>query len=706
MDASKHGGVAKSVTRTPRGRPRKYIHSSGANGKEGAAAAKESRATGAAPWHAHDGAEIQAGPSSGKAGSPMHPAQAASKSDSHVQFGKEAPHDGLVSGHEPLSAENETAKRRGRPAKYVFSKPDAELTENEKMLKAQVEKRRKRQNDKYKTRVRCRSEGETDPSVHRPLNSQVNRNSALADMQLAVSAKSRDLQQTLKIAMYPNYHDTTRYLPLKALIYDDIERRFRALRPEIQFAAISFSVFPASFDHRAALFLASRGENFCVGDKEAEAFGALGFSAKYRVLMDEHIILQSRSQTLPFKLHAVVQGFLRECADDQGLTLTLSNLYVKYYTCLLRSIDERSIHSDAGKRTAAMRLYDTEQENMTHSFELAWKDLDPGTAREFLVAALPCMRFCVEAPRRAHCILTALQLPFSEQQHDLDNIVLLEISLAEAMETQLYDIGTDASSADTLEPVRQLLQHVSDQLQNRASSLSYDDSLIIVKRDLLEIALDLRQRRLSQAHVLVHKVLDMLEVKGLKFTTFRVNALSNLVSLHLLKDDYISAQIDADEIMLTLNGMMDNGETDPNTVSLGVQHTPMFVDVLGLMGTLNLKLGNIEKAGEEFTEALRILSKFENDAWKTAPLYHASDLDMWLLRGQAQVQQSLMRRYQEKEKSSGDSAAQLESRHAAEAFNHTMTQLRQNGLARGYDMDSVLRLEADTSRWLSGRHIV
>lgn len=68
----------------------------------------------------------------------------------------------------PKSFDAPMKRRPGRPPVYVFTKPDAELSENERRLKKAVLKRRNRQNRSYHRKKRLKAV----QSHHSPMNSQ------------------------------------------------------------------------------------------------------------------------------------------------------------------------------------------------------------------------------------------------------------------------------------------------------------------------------------------------------------------------------------------------------------------------------------------------------------------------------------------------------------------------------------------------------
>lgn len=78
----------------------------------------------------------------------------------------------VIDASSSITGTQRVARKPGRPATYVFDKPDEQLTEKERKLKVSIEKRRLRQNRSYHRRKKVRKQQGTTSAVSQPSQSQ------------------------------------------------------------------------------------------------------------------------------------------------------------------------------------------------------------------------------------------------------------------------------------------------------------------------------------------------------------------------------------------------------------------------------------------------------------------------------------------------------------------------------------------------------
>lgn len=86
----------------------------------------------------------------------------------------------IIDASSSITGTRRAARKPGRPATYVFDKPDDQLSEKERKLKVSIEKRRLRQNRSYHRRKKVRKQQETTSAISGPSQSATALQSVLA----------------------------------------------------------------------------------------------------------------------------------------------------------------------------------------------------------------------------------------------------------------------------------------------------------------------------------------------------------------------------------------------------------------------------------------------------------------------------------------------------------------------------------------------
>ncbi|KAJ8903068.1 hypothetical protein NDN08_006383 [Rhodosorus marinus] len=530
------------------------------------------------------------------------------------------------------------SRRPGRPATYIFDRPDDELTEEDRKLKNAVLKRRSRQNRSYQKRkmmklAQKQANGQAvdfltvagaNGSAAGPedINEDVDEVTAvdLVDMVSRVETQpevvptseelGEDLEECVLMAVKGTMDRSlsiSHSSGVKDVLFGSLRDRFAELPGEGQGALRALSVFPRDFDMASAAAVMGRGS----GDDLSQAIDLM------QPLFTSGFISSSNGR---FELNQVTKLFLTEEVPFGGDTLVTErrdpsvSRYIDHFQNLLSNLTDPSIHKLGFAREHAMQVFDTERQNMDYAIELS-RLKGPERLREFLAVGAAVMRYCVDASTRIQYLQAALEgknllTDANEPRGDRRNVVRLELARAEAL-------CDNQSLEDAEEPLKKAME-LMDRDFTKSSNGIMDTVLVL----LLFAGVKINLSKTEEGHKLLVEALRILNKIGLGKTTLAVNALTNLVTIYVQRGQLDRANYVATELLNTLHAMR-------------YDKMPIYADALGVLAMVRMAAGDYTDAARQFGSGLEIVAGWGSKSWTSVPVQHCLDLDIWLMEGLA-----------------------------------------------------------------------
>mmetsp|Transcript_5123 Transcript_5123/g.15324 ORF Transcript_5123/g.15324 Transcript_5123/m.15324 type:complete len:637 (+) Transcript_5123:336-2246(+) len=556
-------------------------------------------------------------------------------------------------------------RRPGRPATYIFDKPDHELTEEDRKLRNAVLKRRMRQNRSYyRRKMKKKAGGQEASTVHDSQEVAANDNlDSSLDLMLPQGGQEQedpieeivtagangssepvdlvdvitraetsqgakfenpeelgeDLEECLMMAVKGTMDRSTSLshsAGVKDILFNNLRERFHRLPDSAQGALKSLAIFPRDFDMASAAAVmgeGTTGELNSAIDLIQPLFG-MGF------------ITSSNDR---FELNNVTKMFLTEEPNFHDELILGSNRgsessmkrYTQHFQKLLVELTNPSIHKLGFARERAMQVFDVERENMNYSLELC-RMAGPERLREFLAAGAAVMRYCVDASTRIHYLQEALTLAGmqsnasavsssqfdSELPPDRRNVVRLELARAEAL-------CDNQSLEDAEEPLKKAMVLMDCDFTKSFTGVM--DTVLVL---LLLASVKINLSKTDEGHKLLVEALKILNKNGLGKTTLAVNALTNLVTVYVRRGQNDMANYVASELLNTLHTMR-------------YDKMPIYADALGVLAMVRMACGDYADAARQFGTGLEIVAGWGSKQWTSVPVQHCLDLDIWLMEG-------------------------------------------------------------------------
>eukprot|EP00189_Rhodosorus_marinus_P007504 CAMPEP_0184754524 /NCGR_PEP_ID=MMETSP0315-20130426/44667_1 /TAXON_ID=101924 /ORGANISM="Rhodosorus marinus, Strain UTEX LB 2760" /LENGTH=606 /DNA_ID=CAMNT_0027233949 /DNA_START=274 /DNA_END=2094 /DNA_ORIENTATION=+ len=535
-------------------------------------------------------------------------------------------------------------RRPGRPATYIFDRPDDELTEEDRKLKNAVLKRRSRQNRSYQKRkmmkvAQKKANGETvdflaaaaastasgaqgSGAGSEDINEEAEEVLAvdLVDMVSRVETQpevvptseelGEDLEECVLMAVKGTMDRSlsiSHSSGVKDVLFGSLRDRFAELPHEGQGALRALSVFPRDFDMASAAAVMGRGS----GDDLSQAIDLI------QPLFTSGFISSSNGR---FELNQVTKLFLTEEVPFGSDTLAIErrdpsvSRYIDHFQNLLSNLTDPSIHKLGFAREHAMQVFDTERQNMDYAIELS-RLKGPERLREFLAVGAAVMRYCVDAATRIQYLQAALEgknqlTDGNEPGGDRRNVVRLELARAEAL-------CDNQSLEDAEEPLKKAME-LMDRDFTKSSNGIMDTVLVL----LLFAGVKINLSKTEEGHKLLVEALRILNKIGLGKTTLAVNALTNLVTIYVQRGQLDRANYVATELLNTLHAMR-------------YDKMPIYADALGVLAMVRMAAGDYTDAARQFGSGLEIVAGWGSKSWTSVPVQHCLDLDIWLMEGLA-----------------------------------------------------------------------
>lgn len=542
-----------------------------------------------------------------------------------------------------MSKQPQCPKRRpGRPPTYIFNKPDAELSENERRLKGSVIKRRLRQNRSYHKKKRLRQiAAQSQPQLPYLSHTPILPASSPQPLHLPLSlpphqTHSAPLHSPLPpfpISPLPSNHNTrissdqdrdeqtllehilgvsTPTLPQSSAIIphpstpsflaSDLLSRLSTLPTQITHALKHLLLFPASFTAEAARHISA------VPDHSPLTFP----TQVLQPLIDANLIRPLPSGR--YELNELSKSVLTP--QSYAAARDARNRFVQYFSNTLRNLDPHSLSLDGDERLKAMKVYDAERINVTAALHMCRDIGGKNLVMQFLTNAATVMRYSTSAHERTEIFETVLHeaqiSPPSSSSNPAEE-ARITLALGEAY----FDLLSFEKAKSFLQRAIGMMAGSTDH-----SFASISTSVLAL---LLFAELQISEREFEEARKLLIQALRTLREAGMQKSTFAVCCLLSLASVY-------SSLGQSGQAMATVQTSLEI------LVQLGFKTMPIYADALRTLGGVHLDAGDSRKAQDTFFSALTIIQKWISRAdWEKAPFQHCTHLDIFLVEAIAKT---------------------------------------------------------------------
>jgi tetratricopeptide (TPR) repeat protein len=498
-----------------------------------------------------------------------------------------------------------TPQRTGRPPLFFANKPDAELTEEEKRLKAQILKRRERQKRAYRRKKLSRT---VDSLNLESTKKNSTSNSAEEDLKLTHFTRSN------LSSVYPSI---SQFITLRKCFVVELEQGLSSLDDIARKLLEVALVFPNSFTLEAATVVG----NFANSKEVAETVWQLLW--KGFLYLDEDIRLS---------LHPLVKRYLswhcltRMNSLDRRLSFedTETTLYQYFYDQIKERVRDHKIYVSGLERKISMRFIDRERDNILVCLKYARRK-NKQCLQDFLSNGGSIFRFGIGAENRLHYFGDALGLcccsEFSCSSHSNWKRSQFNLPSNDSWNTEqeailLYHLAesyADAMQWENAEIFARRSIQVIEKLHLEVSSSCHFPPLLLLGNILYET------ERLEEARVSVLSALDSIRRFGLHYSSYTANAYIILINIFLQEKDILSAQQTASELLEIVE-------------KIGFHDLPLFSDTMGTFGLISYASGDYVEAERKLRLALESLRSWScSYLWFDVPRKHCMHLDLWLM---------------------------------------------------------------------------
>lgn len=291
--------------------------------------------------------------------------------------------------------------------------------------------------------------------------------------------------------------------------------------------------------------------------------------------------------------------------------------YVTHFIWELRRIDPNTLSVNGEQRLKAMRMYDSERENIKAGFQMARESLGIDQTVSFLTHAATVMRYSVQPEER----VSMLESGVNDMERSLSKDGTIQLEMQARLRLALGEAYFDSLASDKAETH---LRIAIDKMTGARSGdgITVSSSVLAL---LLLAELRIEQRALDEASKLLRQTLRTLRESDLHKSTFAVCALLSLGSVYSWMNEPCRAMQAVEAGLEVLLG-------------LGFSQMPIHADALRAMGAVHLRAGDAKKAQEVFLSGLRIMDGWMgmND-WTVTPNAHCLHLDVFLVELIAQT---------------------------------------------------------------------
>ncbi|GJQ10079.1 hypothetical protein GpartN1_g1870.t1 [Galdieria partita] len=505
--------------------------------------------------------------------------------------------------------------RTGRPPLLFANKPESELTEEEKRLKAQIIKRRERQKRAYRRKKLGKKDESQAPTSKlewtEDWNDEFISHNSKKDTTLTHFTRSN---LSLAYASFSNFTTFRKHL------VSELEQGLSSLDSDVQKLLGSFLVFPSSFTLEAALVVG----NFLSPNVVEEILRL--FLWKGFIYVDEDI---------RFFLNPLVRRYLEwhycrplNSPGRFSLMEAETAIYQYFYEQIKERARDHKIYVSGLDRKMSMKFVDRERDNILICLKHA-RRRSKDCLQDFLSKGGSIFRFGLRAEKRLHYFGDALGLcccsEFSCSSHSKMNNAYDVSNYSWNSEQEailLYHLAesyADAMQWEKAETFARCSIHLLEKLHLEISSCSYFPPLLLLGNILYET------ERFEEAKVSILSAMDSIRRFGLYYSSYTANAFILLVNLFLQENDIFRAQQTASDLLEIVN-------------KIGFEDLPLFADTMGMFGLISYASGDLVEAERNLRLALESLSNWScSHLWFDVPMKHCMHLDLWLMDSLSRV---------------------------------------------------------------------
>ncbi|GJD11608.1 hypothetical protein Gasu2_57390 [Galdieria sulphuraria] len=499
--------------------------------------------------------------------------------------------------------------RTGRPPLLFASRPDSELNEEEKRLKAQIIKRRERQKRAYRRKKLGRKVESQASSLKLDSTTDLNFESTTCNNEKDITF-THFTRNNLSL-VYPSFSSFTNF---RKHLVAELEQGFSNLDKDVQNFLGSLLVFPSSFTLEAALVV---GKFFSpnVLEDVLRQFLWKGF-----IYVDEDI---------RFFLNPLVKRYLewhyyRPLNSPRRWAVLEAEIAIfqYFYEQIKERVRDHKIYVSGLERKMSMKFIDRERDNILICLKHARRK-SKECLQDFLSSGGSIFRFGLRAEKRLHYFGDALGLCCSEffccsSHSKMNNVYTIPNDSwnSEQDAILLYHLAesyADAMQWEKAETFARYSIRLLEELHLEISSYSYFPPLLLLGNILYET------ERFEEAKMSILSAMDSIRRFGLYYSSYTANAFIILVNLFLQENDIFSAQQTASDLLEVVR-------------KIGFDELPLFADTMGMFGLISYASGDLTEAERNLRLALESLRSWScSYLWFDVPMKHCMHLDLWLM---------------------------------------------------------------------------
>ncbi|PXF43198.1 hypothetical protein BWQ96_07073 [Gracilariopsis chorda] len=569
----------------------------------------------------------------------------------------------------------QTRKRKpGRPPTYVFSKPDHELSENERRLKGSVIKRRIRQNRSYHRKKRQRQlQAETSarlahtvpttahsslpnplsshhaslppapPPYSAPMHSTAVHPPSGAIPPLSTLPSSFPLSHSpfpaplpfdppapsptasaaqllqqppsssppLNQPPLPGHAPAAAHSALSDAVLD-VSYQSTLTKPNNILNASNRPLLTAQLTARTATLPIDPTSLpnlllFPSSFQPDSALAMLGLSHSQNPSVIQSMVDANILSTVPsgrYILHPVTRALLSE--QHTSHPPHVQQAFVHHFINRLRAFNAHQLTCDGAHRQLAMKEYDQEHSNMETALQLAetLHSCSQPLLYHFLSVAATVMRYSVPAYARLDIFHNALERSFPSTVKT--DQARLRLALGEAYLDQL-----------SFAPAK---DHLEVALADLAIHRSRDDTdLHSILALLLLAEFRASEHEFENSKRLLTQALQSMRDGPMQRSSFAACCLLTLSSVYCALNEENKALVAVTRAIGIL-------------VAVKFERMPIYADALRALGCVRFRMGQVNEAQKQFTQALHIVQDWKaRPDWQQAPVQHCVHLDVFLI---------------------------------------------------------------------------
>eukprot|EP00871_Galdieria_phlegrea_P005821 jgi/Galph1/726/GphlegSOOS_G5457.1 len=403
--------------------------------------------------------------------------------------------------------------------------------------------------------------------------------------------------------------------------YMYLQKLFNNLSPLLQRTLFLLSIFPGVFDISAARFVISESSS----DNQREE-NSLNILNEQGFLVE---ISPKRFQVDPLSKQFLLREIL--CSEefkDWNLVNVGKTNFVRYYTDLLKFVDNERMILDGSSMEQALRICDLERANFECCLLFA-QELGNQSLRHAFISGSNILRLFIPASERISLLLPALGISTGFLDDPEFNNSPLDTT-----NTTKESLTEDATPIEKWQEDALLWislgEAYADDLRIKEAERAFSLSLMLIEKSglnnkpcvlipLMGLSNIFRETdRVDQALELLHRALDKLSQFHLENSSYGVHVYESLTITLIIRNQREQAQYALSNLLRVIKNVHFEG-------------LPLYSDVLGTLGIFSLVSRNIEAADGYFRQALENYGSFLCRSWSRVPIESCRDLELWIL---------------------------------------------------------------------------